>query len=527
MHRLPPRTAVIAIPSWAVIAAGADLETPAAVVDGNGPRTVVAACSPAAREHGVRPGQRLRDAQRLAPALTVLPRDLDAEARAFEPIVAAAESLVAGVEVVRPGLIALDARGPSRYHGGELRLATLLRDAVAELTTATGSPIGSGTACADGLFAAALGAREHADEPRIIPPGGSPAYLASFGLGVLGRPALADTLERLGVRTLGAFAALPAADVANRFGADGAQAHRLSRGLDPRPPAARVPAQDLAVEHEFDPPAERDDAVVFTAKALAERLHTTLSAAGVTCVRLGIELTTVSGRFCFRLWRHGDATGGSLSALAVAQRTRWTLDGWRTQHADAAQGEADPVALLRLVPDSLVLDTGAQQTLWGREEIPNRVARAAERVQVTLGHEAVRRPYLHGGRDPASRTGSVPWGELPAADDHLSAPWPGAVPAPFPALIPVQPYPAELIDAGGSQVAVAGRAHLSAAPAVLTVHGQSLRITGWAGPWPYQERSWDPATARRRARMQVATQDGRGWLLAVEGGTWQVEGVYQ
>jgi protein ImuB len=326
MERIPSRTLALWCPDWPVIAAGADLDTSAAVLDGEGARRVVVACSPAARESGVRRGQRVRDAQRLCPSLVVYPRDTGREVREFEPVVAVAEDLAAAVEVVRPGLIAVDARGPARYHRGEPRLAALFRDAVAELTTSSGSSLGCGVGIADGMFAAALAARRPAeDEPLVVPPGSTPAFLAPYPVAALERPELADLLGRLGVRTLGAFAALPAADVANRFGADGILAHRLARGLDPRPRAPRRPAEDLSATHEFDPPAEQDEAVVFAAKALADRLHAILGAAGLTCVRLGIEMSTESGRTSFRLWRHSDTHGGSLSSLAVAERVRWQL----------------------------------------------------------------------------------------------------------------------------------------------------------------------------------------------------------
>jgi protein ImuB len=402
-----------------------------------------------------------------------------------------------------------------------------------------------------------------------VPPEAAPAFLAPYPVAALERPELAGLLDRLGARTLGDFAALPAADVANRFGADGVLAHRLARGLDPRPRAPRRPAEDLSVVHEFDPPAEQDEAVVFAAKALADRLHAVLGSAGLTCVRLGVEMSTASGRTSFRLWRHGDALGGSLSSLAVAERVRWQLDGWRTREAGAGvraggaagtgagggggrnqsrgrqgrgrdwdqDGEAgahenpgDPVVFLSLVPDQLVTDTGAQQALWGREEVPDRVQRAAERVQAALGHGGVVRLYMVGGRDPAARATFVPWGDLPGlggVHDDPDAPWPGALPPPAPPLVPPEPLPAELRDAAGGLVAVTGRARLSAPPAALAVFGQTLRITGWAGPWPYDERHWDPAARRRRARMQCSTDDGRAWLLAVEGGAWRVEGVYQ
>jgi len=52
------------------------------------------------------------------------------------------------------------------------------------------------------------------------------------------------------------------------------------------------------------------------------------------------------------------------------------------------------------------------------------------------------------------------------------------------------------------------------------------RVAGWAGPWPLSERWWDPAAARRRARFQLATDDGRAWLAVVQDGRWQIEAGY-
>ncbi len=607
----PLRTLALWCPDWPVTAAGADLDAPVAILEGEGTRRIVTACSPAARENGVRRGQRVRDAQRLCPQLVVYRRDEAREAREFEPIAAAAEDLAAAIEVVRPGLITLDARGPALYYGNEQRLAELVRDTVAELTTASGSPIGCGVGIADGPFAAILAARRPAAENAVIvEPGGSPGFLAPYPVTVLDRPDLSGTLDRLGIRTLGAFAALPGPDVAGRFGVEGLLAHRLARGLDPRPPAARRPADDLSAVHEFDPPAERDEPVAFAGKALADRMHSALAAAGLACTRLGIDIVTASGRGCYRLWRHGDALGGRLSSLAVAERIRWQLDGWRTRESYPV---ADPVVVLRLIPDQLVVDRGSQQALWGSEEIPDRVNRAAERVQALLGHEGVQRPRFVGGRDPASQVSTIPWGDLPEpapgsstgsargssrgrtaaprsaansgnnsntatgagveahtgpsagasadaadSDTHPNAspaahptthsgsdsssgtragtpaenpapqlpPWPGAVPPPDPPLLPTEPYPAELRTENGAPVGVTGRARLTGKPARLTVLGKQLHVTGWAGPWVYNESWWDPLAHRRRARLQCATSDGRAWLLAIEKGKWRVEGIY-
>ncbi|MES9604890.1 DNA polymerase Y family protein, partial [Actinomadura sp. NPDC000929] len=75
-------------------------------------------------------------------------------------------------------------------------------------------------------------------------------------------------------------------------------------------------------------------------------------------------------------------------------------------------------------------------------------------------------------------------------------------------------------------VVVSARCEVSAPPATLRVRGRPAAVTGWTGPWPADERWWDPAAARRRARFQVTTDDGAAYLLAVEGGRWHVEAVY-
>ena len=84
-----------------------------------------------------------------------------------------------------------------------------------------------------------------------------------------------------------------------------------------------------------------------------------------------------------------------------------------------------------------------------------------------------------------------------------------------------------MVDADGHPVAVTGRLGVSAEPARASVAGgRWAEVTAWAGPWPLEERWWDPATARRRARFQLALADGAVHLVAVEGGRWWVEGTY-
>ena len=56
--------------------------------------------------------------------------------------------------------------------------------------------------------------------------------------------------------------------------------------------------------------------------------------------------------------------------------------------------------------------------------------------------------------------------------------------------------------------------------------GPWTEVVAWAGPWPADERWWDPPAHRRRARLQVQLTDGGAYLVAVERGRWWVEATY-
>ena len=461
-------------------------------------------------------------------------------ARLLEQVIAVVTGFCPKVEVVEPGVCAFGARGPARYFGGETALAARIIAAVADLG------VESRVGVADGLFAALLAASAAVSPARavspasaasparaaspvlVVPPGETAKFLAAQPVSVLADQDLAGLLKRLGLGTLGDFAALPASDVASRFGDAGECAHRLARGLDSRPLAAHPPPADLSVTQEFDPPEARAEPVVFAAKALAEQLHAVLAARGLTCVCVQVRATWADGRESSRLWRHD----GLLSAAAVADRVRWQLDGWRPAPSDRAPADGGQypqggVATLRLAPDLLVRAAGQQLALWGETVVTDRVARAAMRIQAMLGHEAVLRPVTGGGRNVADQVTPAPFGEKTEPRLAADQPWPGRVIGPAPGVV----YPAarevEVTDDAGEIVTVSGRCAVSAAPARLAVPGEPpRRVTGWAGPWPLAERWWDPAAARRRARFQLATDDGQAWLAVVQDGRWLIEAGY-
>jgi protein ImuB len=503
------RTLLIWCPDWPVVAVelteGISAHGPIAVLEAGR----VLACSPAARAEGVVPGLRKREAESRCPGLAVVIHDPDRDARAFEPVVAAVEQVVAGVAVLRPGACAVAVRGPARYFGSEERAAERIVEQVAQECG-----VEARAGIADGSFAAELAARTG----RIVAPGQTPEFLSGVGIDALGRPELVSRLRRLGIHTLGGFAALPAGDVLTRFGFDAALAHRFAAGADERPLALRHPPPDLAVSKEYDEPLERVDVAAFAARALAQRLHERLAGHGLACTRLGIEAIDADGQERHRTWRHD----GLLTPAAIADRVRWQLEGWLTSRTRPTAG----IRRLRLVPDGVVAAGLLQPGLWGETgEADDRAARALARVQGLLGPEAVLAAVLVGGRSFADRIRLVPWGEERGADQP--APWPGRLPAPSPATVLPASAPATVQDAQGEPVALTTPLAVSAPPAWLeTRDTPPSEVVEWAGPWPLDERWWAPAEARQAARFQVVLADGRALLLSLSAGAWTVEAVY-
>lgn len=547
---LGARRVVVWVPDWPVAAAVAEglaaAHEPVAVHDAHG----ILVCSAQARHYGVRRGMRRRSAQGLCPELVLLAADESRDARSFEPVVQAVETVAAGAEVLRPGVVLLPARGPSRHAGSEERLAELLVGAVAEE---------SGTECqvgvSEGLLAALLAARAH----RLVPTGEAAAFLAPHPIEVLELGAgasqrrrelgeLAGVLRRLGLRTLGSLAALAAGDVAARFGTLGLLARTLARGGEAPTSSPRRPEPDVTVRSEPDPPVERTDVAAFVARSLAEELAERLLRRGVTCARLSVLARTEDGEELSRTWRLDAAP----SPAELTDRVRWQLEGWLAGRS--SRPPSAPLVRLQLTAEEVGPAGAHSAALWGRASRGRvQAERAALRVQGMLGPERVLVPVLQGGRDPSSRTRLVAWGDDPSPLQPLEAPWPGRLPAPEPATVLQEPQVVTLLDAAAKPVTCSARGHLSAPPAALVIasrpatsrsargggsHGGAPqpgaqpgppsgdhRVQAWSGPWPVTEGWWREG-GRRRAYLQVLPAGCPALLLALAGGQWHLEAVY-
>jgi len=523
----PVRTLVLWCPDWPVVATaaseGVSVEQSIAVIE----KGLVFACSAAARADGVRRGLRLREAQARSPRLRDFAYDPVGIDRAFEPLISALEEMSPNVQIVRSGSCALAVRGAARFYGGEHEAALAFLERFAELGV-TDARVG----VADGMFAADQAARlPGVDLIRIVPPGESPGFLHDLPLQLLDEPELTALLWRLGIRSLGDFAKLPADDVRSRFGESGARAHAKAAGLDGRRVVPRIPPEVRESVSDFEPPLDRIDQVAFGVKAAAERFIGDLAAAHFVCTALRVEITSERGEWRDRGWLHPRW----FTAGDVVDRVRWQLQGGSTIESALTS----PIARVRIVAETVDRSERHETGLWGSGS-EERIHHGLSRVQSIVGHEGVLTASIGGGRSPRERQILVPWGDRqepkPSAAPSSrrggrreQAPWPGSVPPPLPTTVFEQPLGVLVLASGHQEVTVTERGELSAEPVYFSPEagGRQLRpLEAWAGPWPVYERWWDSVARRRFDRFQMIDADGTAWLLALERGTWYAEARY-
>jgi protein ImuB len=514
------RLLVLWCPDWPVHAhAGAEhipTDTPVALIQ----KGDVFACNLAARVGGVRRGLRQREAQARCPGLHLLSYDPVLDARAFEPVLTGLEEAIPGLHPIRPGSVAVKVRGPARYYGGEHAAGLIVLGKIAEHGIANGR-----VGIADGLFTAERAARwtpvTGTDPVTIVPPGEAGAFLAPLPIALLEQPELVSLLPRLGIRTLGQFAALDAEDVAARFGPGGARLHALAAGRDPRLVTARTPPRELDAVIEFEPPVDRADQVAFGIRTASETFIAGLLKAGLVCTALRVELVGAEGETSERVWLHPR----SFTAVDVVDRVRWQLQG--STRSTTPHGElGSPVARVRLSPETVDPVGAHEHGLWGTgaDEL---VHSGFSRVQGMLGHEGVLTATTLGGRTVRERQLLVPWGDRPLVERDPKRPWPGGLPAPAPATVYEQPRPLQVEGKDGQPVTVSERGRVSGTPVVMVSQGGGRReVIAWAGPWAIEQRWWDPETAASGYRFQVVDDTGEAWLLVLDASGWRVEGRY-
>jgi protein ImuB len=297
------------------------------------------AVSAAAGRAGVRAGMRPTEARALCADLHELPWDDLAIGGAITA--ASAELLGASPQVTpvagAPGLWWVGASGFDGV-GGERTLAhALLRIARRWHPRPRVAIAGSCVAARAATWAGASfeqGADDHA-LVHVVPLHHDAAYLAPAPLALVPMDEeLRAALQALGLRTVGALAALPADDVERRWGEIGLRAWRLANADDARRPVlARVETQP-AIEVVLSSPAMTTEPVLFLVRAALDRLVHEMIAHGRAVAAIAITLTLDDARGALvdapahTVTREARAAKPLARVLPLFERCRALLDGW-------------------------------------------------------------------------------------------------------------------------------------------------------------------------------------------------------
>ncbi len=384
---------------------------PLALAPKPGGPQVIGEVSGAAETFGVRAGMRLAEALGRCPALVlVTPDPVRAEA-SWERMLRRLEGIGAAVEPGRPGE-AFFAVDPLRglYGSAEMVLAKARRT--------LGAPVRVG-AGPTRLAAFAAARRMRARRPAVIVTeratqrflGGLPVAMlgdalawARLSRGVdraadreAAEVSCVDALERLGVRTLREFAALPADAVADRFGKPGLRALRLARGAD-EPLRPRSPHEEL-LERLALPEAVSGQQLERAVRLLVERLLAHPARGGRTFRRLRIEA--------------GLAAGGGWRADVVLRSASVDPERLHLALAPKLQELPGPAASLGLRAVELGPEAGEQPALSPSpdDERRGRVAEAVRQARAAAGRDAVMRllEIDPASRVPERRAALSPW----------------------------------------------------------------------------------------------------------------------
>jgi len=241
----------------------------------------VIAASEEALPFGVVPGMPLRQAEHLCSQATFIPPDPIAATHLREVIASALYDLAPVVEVRMEGIAWLDVTGVP--NPGES-----IRETRRRLRSAIGREPRLGLA--PGPFSARIAAAR-ARPGHLMRVEDARAFLSRLSSHEL--PLDEEQLERLdllGLRTLGAVAALGQRQLESQLGRAGRHAVSLANGAEPDELTPWRPPQFTTAHRQFEPPVEDREALLFVARALCGDLADELGLRGAGAKHVRVRL---------------------------------------------------------------------------------------------------------------------------------------------------------------------------------------------------------------------------------------------
>lgn len=426
--------------------------------------------------------------------------------------------------------ISFPVRGPSRRLGGDHKLAA----SVQRRFQSFGGSVGVGVA--DTAFAAFMAAQS--EVTTVVPTKTDKEFLAPVPLRVLSDLLIApsdfiDTLIHLGYKTLGSLALVDHVLLRDRFGTDGVRMWHLCNGNEISRTEFSEPHEELIREVIFEEPLQLAEQIVFGVRALIDALVHDLARNSKLCTQFTLTLETEHAEECERVWHF--ASG--FTARAMLERARWQLEEW-LHTTNVTSG----VVLARFCVHATRPSNSEQLSLWGDHSGTDVDAmRLVGKLSAIFGAEAVSLAQWRGGRDATEIFAMVPALDVELTDvehtarmqkpAHHEGPWNGLLPSPMPAVALTEPEQIVLSDVAGNAVGVTRRCELTAIPQwVVRANGVRQEVLDWAGPWPIEERWWDPARAFRTVQMQIVlSAEGNSdcpVLLRLQNRHWHLTASY-
>lgn len=548
-------------PSWPVVSAwlvlGSRPDSPTVVFDREDNRAHVLAVCPDAYSVGVRRNMRIRSAQAIIPDAYFSVADEVSQTKTFSRVLDVVRDFVPSVSLVRPGRLECDARGPSRYFGGEQSAGLELISRVKNLGI---DDIFIGIA--DTRFAAYVGARmapyaSAGNNVFVVPKGKQETanFLSPQPLSLLDSPAVTSLLERVGLSTLGDVAKIGLADMLARFGGEGERIYSLVSAYEDERDERNISkaVENLSEEYVCEDPLISTEQAGFVAKNLAHRLSQRLIDQGLACEELEIETFLSNGQTVIRTWR----VQSSSFEQVIASRVQLQCEEWlnirarenvEVSFADEVIRESFVRGITKVIVSATqVMSSNRRQvSLFGVDpSLDEDALRAIARVKSLVGDSSVVELKIVGGRMPGESVEFLEYSKnlddltsegfkdslfesLDESDLSCNLYWPGAVVGKSPMCNFDPPEKAKLLDASNNPIKVHATGLASGDPKYIeskVLKPPRQEIKDFAGPWPLEDRWWDEKKRRRMCRFQI-TCDSGAYLVVTSGDSAGVAAVY-
>jgi protein ImuB len=256
-----------------------------AIVDGAAPVWSVVALNEAAAKTGISVGMTKTQVQQFC-GVEIRHRSPALEKAAHAALLDLGWSLSPRVEDTAPDTVVLDLAGLNSLLGSNEAIAGRLRERASSLGLL------AQIAVASNIEAAIVSARGFSGLT-VIPADAQPEILGNLPVNALS-PSLEvlETLDRWGVRTCAALAALPVLQLSERLGQEGVHLHELARGQSERALVLAEPALHFEEEMELEDAVEELEPLSFLLGRLLGQLCARLEARSLAAcaVRVRFEL---------------------------------------------------------------------------------------------------------------------------------------------------------------------------------------------------------------------------------------------